>query len=260
MAEALYVYAIAPRGELRLPDVDGVDGRREFLAVELGDLAALAGRVDAEEFSQESIDARAADLDWIGQIGWRHQRVVAAVRDSADAIPLGAFALFSSEESLRADLRARSAELGRVLETIRGREEWTVQVDFEGTEWEAAVTRRSPTLAALAAEAEGAPAGKAYLLRRKAEEARKNASREARDAVVHELESRVSGALGAPVVVELRPRPGGTVPQINILLEKDRSAEIGTLAGELESEYASDGVTLRVTGPWPPYTFVSRPA
>jgi hypothetical protein len=258
MAEPLYVYAIAARGGVRHPAVDGVDGRREFLLVEQGDLAALASRVDAAEFSQESIDARAADLDWIGQIGWRHQQVIAAVRESADAIPLGAFTLFSSEESLRADLRERSAALAGVLAAIRGREEWTLQVDFEGAAWEAAVARRSPTLAAISAEAEAAPAGKAYLLRRKADEVRRNAAREARDSVVRELETRVSESLRSPVIVELRPRPGGTVPQINILLEKERSAEIGALAEKLESEYAAEGVGLRVTGPWPPYTFVAR--
>ncbi len=258
MAMALYVYAIAARGELRVPAVDAVDGRQDYLIVEEGDVAALASRVDAAAFSQEAIDARASDLDWIGQIGWRHQQVVAATREDADAIPLGAFALFSTEEALRSDLRNRRDELAGALETIRGREEWTVQVDFEGEKWEAAVARRSPTLAALAAEAESAPAGKAYLLRRKAEEARKNAAREARDVVVREIESRVSGALASPVVVELRQRPGGTIPQINVLLEKTRSGEIGALADRLESEYAPDGVELRVTGPWPPYTFVSR--
>lgn len=258
MPQVIYLYAIAPRGALQAPDVEGVDGRRDFAVVEEGELAALAGRVDAAEFSQEAIDARASDLDWIGQIGWRHQQVVAAAREQADAIPLGAFLLFSSEDSLRGHLRDRQAALREVLDTIRGREEWTLQVDFKGDTWEAALARRSPTLAALSAEADGAPAGKAYLLRRKAEEARKNAAREARDAVVRELESRVSDALRAPVLVELRPRPGGTVPQINILLEKKRAAEIGALAERLESEYAPDGVELRMTGPWPPYTFVSR--
>ncbi len=173
MTQALYVYAIAPRGELRVPDADGVDGRREFAIVEEGGLAALASRVDAAEYSQDAIDARASDLDWVGQIGWRHQQVIAAAREGADAIPLGAFALFSTEDALRADLRDRGAELADLLERIRGREEWTLQVDFEGAKWEAAVERRSPTLATLAAEAEGAPAGKAYLLRRKAEETRR---------------------------------------------------------------------------------------
>jgi hypothetical protein len=258
MAEALYVYAIGSRGVLRAPAEDGVDGRREFALVEEGDLAALTSRVDGEAFSQEAIDARAGDLDWIGQIGWRHQRVVAAAREVADAIPVGAFSLFSSEESLREDLRKRAESLGATLERIRQRDEWTLQLDFGGERWEAAVAQRSPTLASIAAEAEGAPAGKAYLLRRKAEEARKNASREARDEVVREIEGRVREALGAPVVVELRPRPGGTVPQINILLERDRGAELEALAAALGSEFAREGVELRMTGPWPPYTFVTR--
>jgi hypothetical protein len=260
MPQALYVYAIAARGELRAPGAEAVDGGSDFAIVEEGDFAALASRVDAGEFSQESIDARASDLDWIGRIGWRHQQVIAAARETADAIPLGAFALFSNEDALRADIRERRAEIAAALERIRGREEWTVQVDFEGPQWEAAVERRSPTLAALATEAEGAPAGKAYLLKRKADEARRTAAREARDAVVREIEARVSDALGSPVVLEMRQRPGGTIPQINVLLEKKRAKEIDTLAGRLGNEYEGDGVELRLTGPWPPYTFVGRSA
>ena len=152
MPQVIYLYAIAPRGALQAPDVEGVDGRRDFAVVEEGEIAALAGRVDAAEFSQEAIDARASDLDWIGQIGWRHQQVVAAARDQADAIPLGAFSLFSSEEALRGHLSDRQAALREVLDAIREREEWTLQVDFQGDRWEAAVARRSPTLAALAVE------------------------------------------------------------------------------------------------------------
>ncbi len=76
--------------------------------------------------------------------------------------------------------------------------------------------------------------------------------------MVREIEARVSDSLRVPVVVELRQRPGGTIPQINVLLEKERSSEIGALAGTLEDEYGRDGVELRMTGPWPPYTFVAR--
>ncbi|MGH9456802.1 MAG: GvpL/GvpF family gas vesicle protein [Thermoanaerobaculia bacterium] len=256
MAEILYLYAIAARGELTAPPAAGVDGRGRFAIVEQGRLAALAGRVDSNEFSQESIDARASDLDWIGAIGWRHQEVVNAVRETTDVVPVRAFTLFSSETTLRDHLREREAALVEVLDRIRGRDEWTLQVEFDGDRWPAAVERRSPALAQLRAEAESAPEGRAYLLRKKIEDARRSAGREEEDRIVAELEERAREEFASPLVVERRQTRAGAFPQINILLDRSAADRVREFAGGLSRAWESDGVTIRLTGPWPPYTFV----
>jgi hypothetical protein len=256
MPTVLYVYAIAERGSLAPPELEGVDGESTLRVIERGDLAALVSEVDADAFSQETIDARAADLDWLGSIGYSHQQVVEHACRNADAIPLRAFVLFSSERALEEHLEENANQLKGILGAIAGREEWTLKLEFDEKTWTHAIERRAPSLAALAAEAQGAPAGKAYLLRRKMDEARKNAAREAVDAIASELEERISGQLAVPVVSELSRT--GSMPQFNVLLERSRAAEMEKLAGELQSEYRDEGVRPLLTGPWPPYTFVTR--
>jgi hypothetical protein len=256
MPTILYVYAIAAREALVAPAMEGVDGENRLRVVERGDLAALVSEVDAGAFSQETIDERAADLDWLGAIGYHHQQVVEEACRSSDAIPLRAFVLFSTEEALAEYLEHRAEELREILGVIAGREEWTVKLEFDEKTWTHTIERRAPSLAALAAEAEGAPAGKAYLLRRKMDEARKNAAREAVDAIAAEMEGRISRQLAVPVVAELSRT--GSMPQFNVLLERSRAAEMEQLAGELQREYGEEGVRPQLSGPWPPYTFVTR--
>lgn len=258
MSTLLYVYAIGRQGNLEAPAVDGVGGDREWELVTAGDLCALAGRVDAEEFSQESIDRHAADLDWIGEIGYRHQEVVNRVRETSDVIPLRAFTLFSSPQALRDHLEKQIAALGEVLDRIRGRDEWTLQIGLDGEAWKSAIEKRSSHLSEIAREAAAAPAGRAYLLRKKLEDERKNASREAEQSLLDEIEGRVREELGAPMVTENRQRRGGSFPQIDVLLERDRRDAVLGLREKLQSDYEAEGITISLTGPWPPYTFVSR--
>ncbi|MFN2442784.1 MAG: GvpL/GvpF family gas vesicle protein [Thermoanaerobaculia bacterium] len=256
MPRVLYVYAIASRGALAPPELGGVDGQTGLRVVESGDLAALVSEVDSEEFSQETIDSRAGDLDWLGSIGYRHQQVVEHACRESDVIPLRAFVLFSNDEALARHLEEKASELRAILGTIAGREEWTVKLEFDEEEWGRSIERRSPSLATLAAEAEGAPAGKAYLLRRKMDEARKNAAREAIEGIATEIEERITRELGAPVVAELSRT--GSMPQFNVLLERSRGGEIETLTEQLLDEYRGEGIHPMLTGPWPPYTFVTR--
>lgn len=256
MPTVLYVYAIAARDGLATPEIEGVDGESTLRVVECGDLAALVSEVDADAFSQETIDARAADLDWLGAIGYSHQQVVEHACKNADAIPLRAFVLFSTEQALEEHLEENAEQLKEILGVIAGREEWTVKLEFDEKTWTDAIERRAPSLVALAAEAEGAPAGKAYLLRRKMDEARKNAAREAVDAIAAEMEQRISRQLGVPVVSELSRT--GSMPQFNVLLERSRAGEMEQLARDLQRDYRDEGARPLLTGPWPPYTFVTR--
>lgn len=258
MASALYLYAVGRAGEIAPPSVTGVDGSTEYAVVAGSGLAALASRVDPGEFGQEAVDARAGDLEWLGGIGYRHQDVVSAVRDRCDAIPLRAFTLFSGERAVEQFLAEERERLTGVLDAIRGRDEWTVRLEFDDERWAHAVEGRSPALAALAEEAKSAPAGRAYLLRRKMDEARKTAARDAEQQLVAEVETRIGSALAAPTLAEGRLARGGSFPQINVLVEKSRREQLEVLHRDLRERYRPEGIELALTGPWPPYSFVSR--
>jgi hypothetical protein len=250
----LYVYAVTrdavkPRGE-------AVDRSELFTTVESAGVCALATPVAAAEFSQEAIDSHAGDLEWLGAIGYRHQAAVAELMRETAVVPLRAFSMFSSEDALRRYLAENAAPFRRMLERLDGKQEWTLRIEFEPQRWSESLTRRVDSLRSLAAEAESAAAGKAFLLRKKLDEARKAASKEAEQQIVGEVERAVLDRLQCETVSESRQERSGAFPQINVLINRDEESRLQEVQTVLNDRYASEGVSLALTGPWPPYSFV----
>jgi hypothetical protein len=255
MPNILYIYAIA-RAEHPLPErVAAIDGSDHIYPVMTAELAAFATPVDDVDFSQGVIDARAKDVEWLGAIGYRHQSVMSALMHGGTIIPLRAFTLFASDESLRRYLADERARFAKLLDRLDGKQEWTLRVEFDPQLWSEALVRRVETLRALSEEIASASSGKAFLLRKKLDDEKKKASKEAEQQVMAEIERAVMDKLACDTVAETRQQRSGAFPQINVLLERDEEARLQELRDGLAARYAAEGVTLALTGPWPPYTF-----
>ena len=254
----LYVYAITRDGAT--PKAEAVDQTRSFGAVEGKGVAAVFTPVRREEFSQEAIDRRAKDLEWLGAIGYRHQAVVSALMKSTAVVPLRAFTLFSGEDALRTYLDQNAEMLRAMLTRLDGKQEWTLRIEFDPQRWRDAIVKRVESLRDLQRQIDSSAPGKRFLLGKKLDEERKRASRAAEQSVVQEIERAVIDRLACETVAESREQREGAFPQINVLLNRDEEARLQELRSELADRYAGDGITLAVTGPWPPYTFASMPS
>jgi len=249
----IYVYAITR--ESALPDSEGVDQTRHFGTTSIDDVSAVFTTVGDEQFSQETIDRRAADLEWLGAIGYRHQAVVQDVMKKTAVVPLRAFTLFSSEDALRRYLHENAEMLRAALDRLDGKQEWTLRVELEPQKWNDALVSRVASLRDLQQQIDSATPGKAFLLRRKLDDEKKRASHEAENAVVTEIERAVLDRLRCETVAESRERRDGGFPQINVLINRDEEATLQELHGRLNERYIEEGVVLALSGPWPPYTF-----
>ena len=254
MPNILYVYAIARAGRA-VPLPEAIDGSDHIYPVIAANLEAFVTPVDDVDFSQGVIDARAKDVEWLGAIGYRHQSVMNALMHGGTIIPLRAFTLFASDESLRRHLESEGERLGKLLDRLDGKQEWTLRIEFDPQLWSEALVRRVDSLRALSDEIATASSGKAFLLRKKLDDEKKRASREAEQQVMSEVERDVLAKLACDTVAETRLQRSGAFPQINVLLDRDEEARLEELRDELARRYAAEGVTLALTGPWPPYTF-----
>ena len=257
LAVILYLYAIGRRGHPLPASVEAIDGSGLVATLEEQDLAAFFTSVDQDAFSQDTIDARSKDLEWLGAIGYRHQNVMAALMRGGTIIPLRAFSLFRSEESVREHLQAQHREFASLLARLEGKQEWTLRIEFDPEKWNASLVHRVETLRVLTGDIENSSAGKAFLLQKKLEEQKKNASRQAEESVVAEIEEAILEKLDCLCVSESRQARSGAFPQINVLVERDEEARLEELRDSLTEKYSDDGVSLALTGPWPPYTFAS---
>jgi hypothetical protein len=249
----IYVYAIT--SDAVTPEVEGVDQTRRFGSASIDGVSAVFTAVNAEAFSQEAIDSRAGDLEWLGAIGYRHQNVIQDVMKKTALVPLRAFTLFSGEESLRSYRHENADMLRKALDRLDGKQEWTLQVELEPQRWSEALAARVESLRELQTQIDAAAPGKAFLLRKKLDDEKKRASHEAEEALVAEIERAVLERLRCETVSESRERRDGAFPQINVLIERDEEAALQELHAALNDRYAGEGVALALTGPWPPYTF-----
>ncbi|HEX8154155.1 MAG TPA: GvpL/GvpF family gas vesicle protein, partial [Thermoanaerobaculia bacterium] len=162
---------------------------------------------------------------------------------------------FSSEEALRAYLIEHAELLRNVLARLDGKQEWTLQIEFDPLRWSEALASRVESLRELQSQIDAASAGKAFLLRKKLDDEKKRASKEAEQHVVAEIEREVVQRLACETVAETRERRDGAFPQINVLVDRDEESRLQELHDDLARRYESEGITLAITGPWPPYTF-----
>ena len=156
---------------------------------------------------------------------------------------------------MRRHLENERARFAKLLDRLDGKQEWTLRVEFDPQLWSEALVRRVDGLRALSEEIASASSGKAFLLRKKLDDEKKRASKEAEQQVMAEIERAVMDKLACDTVAETRQQRSGAFPQINVLLDRDEEARLEELRDELAGRYAHDGVTLALTGPWPPYTF-----
>lgn len=257
MTRGLWVYAIGRAGHPLPERAEAVDGSNNVEAIVEGSLMAFATPVDLRAYSQQAVDSHAGDLEWLGAIGYRHQAVMQSLMSGGTVIPLRAFTLFGSPQMVQAQLRSGREQFSKVLERLDGKQEWTLRIEFEPAQWNEALAIRVDSLRAIVDEIDSAAPGKAFLLKKKLDEERKKASRDAELQVVAEIEKQVLDKLACETVAESRQSRDGAFPQINVLINRDEEAILQELHRHLSERYAGEGITLAVSGPWPPYTFAS---
>jgi hypothetical protein len=257
MVPGFWLYAIGGADHPLPERPEAVDGSSNVEKIVEGPLCAFVTAVDLRAYSQQAVDAHSGDIEWLGAIGYRHQAVMQALMTGGTVIPLRAFSLFGSRQMVEAQLRSGRDQFTKVLERLDGKQEWTLRIEFEPQKWNEALVARVGSLRSIAGEIDAAGPGKGFLLKKKLDEERKKASRDAELQVVGEIEKEIMSKLSCETVAESRQQREGAFPQINVLLNRDEEAKLQELHRSLADRYASDGITLAVSGPWPPYTFAS---
>jgi hypothetical protein len=243
----IWVYGVVP-GHRSAPTVAGVgDGRVDVIRE--ASLAALVTEVDAREFSSEALEPRLEDLQEVELLARAHERVLDAALQDGDVLPFRMCTLYESDHAVRRLLLERSAELHATIERLAGKTEWGVKAFLDPA---------PPVPAGATVEA---ASGTDYLARRRAARDDVERLRDAADAAVAsihaQLEERASAAqLSSPQDRRLTGRDEDMVLNGAYLVPRGAWEAFAERIETLREQHAPDGLTLELTGPWPPYHFV----
>jgi gas vesicle protein GvpL/GvpF len=238
----IYLYGITESPTHKHPELIGVDRLAEVEAIECEKIFCWISRVSALEF-EKNLAHNMENLDWLAETSVAHQRVIAAIARDVEMLPTRLGIIFRSEASLCKHIAKRAGSLKRDFTRIRGADEWGVKV----FEIEPPVATPSKVRS-----------GKDYL---KAKAALLPARRE-RSASAGEI-ARLEKALES-VATEIAP-PGtvsrgqhGLKFQMSLLVKRTKQKKLESVLEKFARDWASQR-RIECTGPWPPYSFVSRP-
>jgi len=239
--QVFYLYGVTHGEGGSVPAAAGVDGSAAVESLPCAGLVCWISRVDKREFDNE-LAKNMENLEWLAQVSVRHQQVVAAIAKSRDILPARFGTVFRTQASLAADVVKRKALLESDLKRISGCEEWGLKV----------FSAQSKAPAAIAANS-----GREYL--------------RAKAAVLHaeprpgsdtELQ-RLMDALDE-LAVESAPGRGavsrgqrGLQWQGSLLVKRAQRNKLQLLVTRFSQEWEG-ARRIELSGPWPPYSFVSR--
>ncbi len=257
----LYLYGVVPADSpAPTSDLRGLDGGHVSV-LPVDDFAAVVSEVPLRGYDEAMLDARMSDVQWVGERGLAHERVLTWFVDRGPVVPFTPFSLHRSEDAVSERIRERAELLRDALARVRGRREWGVKLWRDEERFAQRLDTESPPLRELSAEMEHASEGRRFLLAKKrdalrGDEARRLAHETARSVFQSLAESAVdSKALQLPPPVGRGVRT--LVLHAAFLVGDDAYAAFAQEVQQLAARYTPMGFDWEFTGPWPPYHFTS---
>jgi hypothetical protein len=259
-----YVYCIgesAAAAELpaeSLPVAIEEDAKLEWIA--LDKLAALVSEVPKEVYSEESLAEHLTDATWTAIRAMRHETVVEYVAKRTSVIPLRFGTIYLERSRIEQMLAEKGREFEGIIEHLRGREEWGVNVYCDRAVLLSSITSVSPVLRDLVERAQQAPPGQSYLMQKKIETLKVDEARAAVNRIVDEVEEKLKTqtdeARRLRILKVETTEHGELKAKFAFLVQRSGFEEFRDAAEQLAREHQAAGVRLELTGPWPVYNFI----
>jgi hypothetical protein len=229
-----------------------------------GDLAALSSAVPLDAYGEEELAKHLSDATWTAVRAMRHETVVEYVAKRSGVVPLRFGTIYLDRSGIERMLTERARELAEIIDRLRGREEWGVNVYADRAALLASVTSVSPRLRELVQQAEAASPGQSYLIQKKIEALRVDEARSVLNGIIDQIEAklgeRADDAKRLRILKVEATEHGELKGKFAFLVKRSEFEEFRAAAERLAGEHLAAGVRLELTGPWPAYNFTTLTA
>lgn len=236
----LYLYGVSETAKAPAHATTGVDGVAEIETIDCAGLVCWVSRVSKSEFA-DHLAEKMDNLDWLAEMSTRHQAAVGAIAEVNDVLPTRFGTVFLNETSLTADVESRRSQLQADFKRIKGNQEWGIKVISVAPQISIKPVEKS---------------GKGYL------QAKSELLRTRRPAAPDEDTARFAKELEeiSEAVAEGGKISGGRRDlqyQVSVLVKRSRRKELEAVLKRFSTRWQGTR-KIEFTGPWPPYSFVTR--
>lgn len=246
-ATVIHAYGIVRGGGAVAVPESGISGAGVAL-LDAGPIAAVFSRLCSTEYGEAAWRAHAEDARWLTEIAVEHQRVLDEIVEDADVLPLRLPAMYRDEAHLHDVLVAHQTLFCAALDAIHDHVEWGVQLFAD----------RAPA----PAEQPRPTSGRDFFDQRARAAAARRDEQTRRDGLVRDAYASLADVARQSVVNTPQDPAltGRREPMLlnsaHLVCRRHRDFFFAAI-DELRGRLAPAGISVQVSGPWPPYNFVA---
>jgi ribosomal protein L12E/L44/L45/RPP1/RPP2 len=256
--EGRYVYGVAVGDkEVRLGPI-GIEGN-EVYTIPYKDISAIVHNCSTRPYQSTNDEVVKT---WV----MTHESVLdAAGKVLSIVIPLGFDTILqptnditSPEQVVIEWLKDDYDRLREVMKKVEGKSEYGVQISYESKSIIKHISEHSEEIRRIREEMSTKSPGMAYMYKQKLERTVKTESEQLANVWFNDFYARIKKHTDDIVVEKTKKLNDGKAMLLNLscLVAKDKVESLGK---ELEVIHNMNGFSVHFSGPWPPYSFVSKP-
>ena len=240
----------------------GIDPAHPVYALPCRAIQAVVSQVSLKEFGEEPLKANLNNPTWLESRVRAHQSMLDTVATHCTLIPMKFCTIYRSEGRVQEMLADYYDDFVAALGRLAGRQEWGVKAYLDRDALERWVEEVSERVGVLKAELARKSSGKAYFAKKKLGETLAAEVEQLSDECAQKSHDRLAGCAEEARVnplqsKEITSRKEEMVLNGVYLVDKGRLEAFRAELESLEKDYGHLGLDYELTGPWPPYNFVT---
>ena len=252
--EARYVYALIPRTDREDFGPIGIEGNTVY-TISYKEISAVVHNCPPEPYQGDEVKVKE-------MVGIHGDVVDAAWEEAGSILPMSFDVIVrpdgerTADDNVRKWLEDEYEALGAKLDELEDKVELGVQIFWEPKVITQRIAEENEEIRGLTAEVATKPRGMAYFYQHKIADAVKKEMETKADRDYRDYYRRLRAyAQDAEVNKIKKDKNRQMILNLSLLVKRDKVTALGEELAEIRAE---EGVDVRFTGPWPPYTFAAK--
>lgn len=254
MAEGRYIYCIVENSKEEDLGNIGLGGSKVY-TIPYQDISAVVHNCPAKPYESEDNEVLKA---WV----IAHEKVVERAWEKLGTVlPLGFDIIIKAdeekypEEIVKDWLRGDYQNLKDKLDKVKGKAEYGVQISWDTKVISHVLIEKDEELNKLSEEIKSKPKGAAYMYKQKLEKLLRGRLEREAERYFKEFYGRIKECTDEIRMEKLKKEEEPRQMLMNVSCLADKK-DVKALGDELDKINNGEGIFVRFTGPWPPYSFV----
>ena len=256
--DLIYVYCLSNSPPELVPDIEF----QGLKSLRFDDFYVIVKYVSESEFSEENLKINLSDIQWLEKNAREHIRVIGMIMVHSAVIPFKFGTIYQSEAGLKKFIEDYSDSLTENLLYLEWKEEWAVKIYCDRKMLSEQIDELSEEAATLENQIMASSPGKAFLLKRKKTDLVENEMDRlckiyGQEYYIEFKNLSESDSLHNLMPKEYTGRNDTMILNATFLVRKDKVNDLISTVRLLKKKYSRLGFDIEITGPWPPFSFIS---